>query len=169
LALATGVAVAETLAPLLPNRHVGIHWPNDVMADGGKLSGILVETLPDGHHVVGVGINVNNRLSDAPPELQASAATLLDLTGRRHDMEEVLLAFLKNFERELSVLATTPDGIAAHADAICLHRGEILTARQGDRAICGRCLGIAPDGALRLQTPEGETAVYSALISRGGA
>ena len=39
LALAAGVAVVETVAPLLPGRSVGLHWPNDVFASGRKLSG----------------------------------------------------------------------------------------------------------------------------------
>jgi hypothetical protein len=45
VALAAAVAVAETVAHRLPDRQVGIHWPNDVFADNRKLAGILVETL----------------------------------------------------------------------------------------------------------------------------
>ena len=46
--LAIGLAVAETLAPLLPGRTVGRDRPNDVFTDDRKLAGILVESLVDG-------------------------------------------------------------------------------------------------------------------------
>ena len=76
---------------------VGIHWPNDVHvrisqpqgeADDRKLAGILVEVLPDRRHVIGIGLNVNNTLADAPAELRDTAATLRDLSGREHDRTE---------------------------------------------------------------------------------
>ena len=84
VALAAAVAVVDAVAPLLPEHPLGIHWPNDVMVGRRKLAGILIEVLPDGRHVVGIGLNTNNTLADAPAELQSRAVTLRDLG--RHDL-----------------------------------------------------------------------------------
>ena len=95
VALAAAVAVVETLAPLLPDHQVGLHWPNDVFVGQRKLAGILIEVLPGGRHVVGIGINTNNTLADAPPTLRQQAATLFDLTGRRQDQTAILIALVQ--------------------------------------------------------------------------
>ncbi len=83
MSLAAGVAVADTVKPLLKSHEIGIRWPNDVIAAGRKLAGILVEVLPDGHAVVGIGINTNDSMADVPAELLPHATTLLELTGKR--------------------------------------------------------------------------------------
>ncbi len=57
IALAAAVATVETVAPLLSSHAVGIRWPNDVIAAGRKLGGILVEVLPNHYHIVGIGLN----------------------------------------------------------------------------------------------------------------
>lgn len=163
-ALAAGVAVAETLAPLLPAHRTGIHWPNDVMAAGRKLSGILVEVLSDGRHIIGIGINTNNTAADAPPEVQSRVGTLRDLSGQVHDQTAILVATLQHLDRRLTELATLPEAIARQADALCLQRGSMLTVVQGDTSVAGRCAGIAADGALVLETTDGRRAIYSGVI-----
>ena len=164
VALATALAVADTLAPLLPGRRVGIRWPNDVFADGGKLAGILVEVLPDGRHIVGIGVNTNNSLADAPPELRTTAATLYDLTGRHHDRTTFLVELLSHLEDALGQSTSEPDRIGARANRLCLQHGETLTVEQGRRTIRGRCAGIAPDGALLLETDDGRQSFYSGVL-----
>ena len=149
VALAAAVAVVETLTPLLPDHPVGLHWPNDVLVGSRKLAGILIEVLPDGRHVVGIGVNTNNSLADAPPTLQTQATTLRDLTGRPHNQTSILIALLRALERNFAALASDGPRIAARADALCSQRGRTLTVEHGRRAVTGVCLGIAPDGALR--------------------
>ena len=72
LSLAAGVAVAE-----LAGGGALLKWPNDVLIDGRKLSGILVEGRPqEGWAVLGIGINVALAPEQLPPELRDRAATL---------------------------------------------------------------------------------------------
>jgi BirA family biotin operon repressor/biotin-[acetyl-CoA-carboxylase] ligase len=163
-ALAVGVAVAEALAPLVPGQDVGIRWPNDVLAGGKKLSGVLIEVLPNRLHVVGIGVNVNSAAADAPPELRLEIATLRDLTGRTHDLTVVLTAILRRLEPLWVMAATAPAEVAARADALCLQRGRTITVRQGGDTITGRCVGIAADGSLRLETVAGPKSVYSGVV-----
>ena len=166
-ALAAAVAVVETLAPLLPGRRVGLHWPNDVMAGERKLAGILIEVLPDGRHIVGIGINTNNTAADAPPTLGGQTATLLDLTGQNHDHTEILVALLGQLEQDFAAPCSAPQQIAARADTICLQHGRTLTLDLSRQTLTGICRGIAADGALRLDTPESERAIYSATLRKG--
>jgi BirA family biotin operon repressor/biotin-[acetyl-CoA-carboxylase] ligase len=164
VSLAAAVAVVETVAPLIPDQQVGIHWPNDVFAAGCKLAGILVEVLPERKHVIGIGLNTNNTMADAPRELRNTAATLRDLSGREHDQTGILIELLRRLEQQFARLRDNSKAVALRADALCLQRGRTLMLRWGDRDISGRCQGIAPDGAIRLETPAGVESFYSGTI-----
>jgi BirA family transcriptional regulator, biotin operon repressor / biotin---[acetyl-CoA-carboxylase] ligase len=97
LSLLAAVALAETVASLVPaDRAVALKWPNDVLLDGAKLAGILLEAPPGGGAVIGIGVNVARcpdsdsiaypatRLADHAPEvtvaelLEALAWSLFD-------------------------------------------------------------------------------------------
>ena len=166
VALAAALAVVETLGPLVPAERLGIDWPNDVMAAGGKLAGILVEALGDQRQIVGVGVNTNNSLDEAPPELRQTACTLQDLAGVQHDQTAILVTLLGHLEETLGQLASQPDRIGSRAGALCLQHGKILTLRAGNRSVTGRCAGIAADGALLLETPAGRQAFYSGILDQ---
>jgi len=165
VALAAALTIVDTVAPLLPAHGVGIHWPNDVYAAGGKLAGILVEVLPDRRHVVGIGLNTNNTRAEFPPELQQNAATLRDLSGQQHDQTRILTTLLTNLEDNFRLLTTNPEQISARADQLCLQRGQTLTLELGQECFTGRCAGIAPDGALVLEMAQGTRSFYSGILS----
>lgn len=164
VSLAAAVAIVETVSPMLPSSRVGIHWPNDVLADGRKLAGILTEVLPDGRCVLGLGVNTNNSLADAPADLQTTAISLRDLTGETIDPTELLIDLLGRLEACLHQMETDPARVGRRADALCLQHGMQLALQQGQEVIRGRCEGIAPDGALLLLTPEGQRAFYSGVL-----
>jgi BirA family biotin operon repressor/biotin-[acetyl-CoA-carboxylase] ligase len=102
MTLLAGVALAETLVPVIPTR-VTIKWPNDVLAAGKKVAGILVEisTQIDAidYMVVGVGLNVNTPPGRFPAELRERATSLAAETGCPVRRAEILGAFLARFER----------------------------------------------------------------------
>jgi BirA family biotin operon repressor/biotin-[acetyl-CoA-carboxylase] ligase len=162
--LAAAVAMVDSIAPLLPKHRVGIHWPNDVIAAGRKLAGVLVETLADRRHVVGIGLNLNNALPEAPAELRETATSLLELTGREHDRTEVLVRLLQHLEAVFAHLAAEPQQVALRADALCLQHGKLLRIEQGNQFLIGHCAGVGPDGALILETPTGRRRVYSGTL-----
>ncbi len=84
IGMATAIAVAHVLGARL-------QWPNDVVIDGKKVCGVLIELLPiDAARktpVVGVGVNLNQ--SEFPPELDHRATSVLLQTGKRSDPKEV--------------------------------------------------------------------------------
>ena len=159
LSLAVGVACAEALHAL-GYRGVGLKWPNDLLVDGRKLGGILVEVGGEAggpiRAVVGLGVNVAMpeaaargidqpwcdlaSLSPEPPSRHAVCVALLD----------ALLPMLARFERE---------GLAPFLAAWARHdvlAGRRVQLRVGDRVIEGEALGVAGDGALRLRVADGE-------------
>jgi BirA family biotin operon repressor/biotin-[acetyl-CoA-carboxylase] ligase len=164
VALAAAVAVAETAADRLPDRRVGIHWPNDVLVDDRKLAGILVETLSSRLYVIGVGINTNSMLADAPDELRPRVTTLRELTGQTHDPTDVLIATVQDLASLLLRLAASPGKVAARADALCLQRGRMLVLDTDGRQIEGRCAGIGPDGGLLLDTRDGRRVCHTGIL-----
>jgi BirA family biotin operon repressor/biotin-[acetyl-CoA-carboxylase] ligase len=171
VALAAAVAVVEAVAPLVGSHGVGINWPNDVVArvpacGWRKLAGVLVEVLPDGRHIVGIGVNTNNRLAEAPPEVRLVATTLRELTGLTHDQTTILVTLLQRLEARLGQLAAEPGRIGTSADALCLQRGRLLTLDRGGELVSGHCAGIAPDGALLLDTPHGREAFYWGMLKQ---
>ena len=86
-------------------------WPNDVLVDGRKLAGILVEARPqDGWAVLGIGVNVAVDLAELPPDVRDRAATL----GRAPDALEATLDELLGRARE----AARPSRPAAALDAL---------------------------------------------------
>lgn len=164
ISLAAAVAIVETAAPLLPHRPIGVHWPNDVFASGRKLAGILVEALADGKHIVGIGCNVNNSLAEAPAELRQIVASLADLTGRTQHRAAFLLELLERLQANLRTLASAPESLGERAHELCLQRGRQLTLEAGGQLTSGICAGIAPDGALLLETPTGLETHYSGVL-----
>ncbi len=95
LPLAAGVAVAEVAGP-----GAEIKWPNDVLLDGLKVAGILVEGRPlEGWSVLGVGLNVAVAVAALPVELRGRAGTL----GRpAEQLEPTLAALLDGLGRWLA-------------------------------------------------------------------
>jgi BirA family transcriptional regulator, biotin operon repressor / biotin---[acetyl-CoA-carboxylase] ligase len=172
VAVAVAVAVVEAVTPRVVGQvanlshPVGIHWPNDIMIEGRKLAGILVEVLSDRRHIIGIGINSNNTLADAPVELRDTAATLRDLTGQPHDPTALLVDLMVQLDRHFMRLRDAPATIAARANELCSQRGQVLNLQWGDRTITGRCHGIAADGAILLETAVGLEMFYSGILMK---
>lgn len=102
LAVAQGIREATGLAPRLK-------WPNDVMHEGRKLCGILVEGKPGSggrpRLVVGIGINCNGRAADFPEPLRERLTTLAEGTGAAVDAEALLAAVLARLDALYARLA----------------------------------------------------------------
>jgi BirA family biotin operon repressor/biotin-[acetyl-CoA-carboxylase] ligase len=77
LPLAVPLAVCEAAEELQPDLSCTVKWPNDVLVEGRKLAGVLIEARPqDGWAVIGVGLNISISRGEFPPELRDSAVSL---------------------------------------------------------------------------------------------
>ena len=164
MSLAVSVAIIDAIAPRIEKHRIGLHWPNDVFVAGRKLAGVLVEVMPDGRHIVGIGLNLNSRSAEAPPELHSRLATLRDLTGVVHPRAEIIVRLLDELAGCLRQLGAEPESLGLQFNDLCLQHGETLTLYQGAHATAGRCRGIAPDGGLLLETQNGAQAFYSGTL-----
>ena len=162
--LVIGVAIIDTVLPWLADHVVGLHWPNDVFVGGKKLAGILIDVLPGGEHIVGIGLNVNNRLDGAPDDVRVRATSLCELTGQTLDRTSLLLDLVGNVERAVRDSAVAPATFGLRFQQLCLQVGRELTIEAGSQRTTGRCAGIGPDGALLLETDGGWQKFYSGVL-----
>jgi BirA family transcriptional regulator, biotin operon repressor / biotin---[acetyl-CoA-carboxylase] ligase len=152
LTLALGLAAAEAIA--IP---CDLRWPNDVMLDGKKLAGILVQ-LVDGKAVAGIGINLNQ--TEFPPELEATSLKLH--TGRDTEPGALLDALLPAVETYTALSAE--DVIRLFTRASSYAAGRRVVVNQPDGTIRGTTRGLTPDGYLKLRKDDGT----DTLILAGG-
>jgi BirA family biotin operon repressor/biotin-[acetyl-CoA-carboxylase] ligase len=158
LSLVAGLAVAaaveqEARLPAL------VRWPNDVLVEGRKVAGILLEAS-GGVVVCGIGVNVNQTESDLPLQPRTPASSLRIEAGRPFDRGVVLATVLAELEARYA--AWLAGGLVSLGDdlegrnALAGHR-----VRVGDRTGVGG--SIAPDGRLTIVLDSGETV----LVGRG--
>lgn len=149
VSLRAGLAVADLAGG-------AVKWPNDVLVDGRKVAGVLVEGRPqEGWTVLGIGVNAAVDLAAMPEELRATAGSL----GR--DSEDALAELLGHLERRLA--EPVPDALAALRERDAL-AGRTITWAGGQ----GIGAGIDPDGALRVRLPAGgETTVTAGEVHLG--
>jgi len=147
-ALLAGVAVARALARLGMNG-ASLKWPNDVEAGHKKVAGALAHATTDGEGgslVLGIGVNVHQRLDDFPPQLRETA-TSLALAGHTVDR----LSLLVDLTRELDRVAMPAERKAALDEwrerSTVLGR-EVEVTREGRPVVRGIARDIADDGAL---------------------
>ncbi|HZV53837.1 MAG TPA: biotin--[acetyl-CoA-carboxylase] ligase [Rhodocyclaceae bacterium] len=160
LSLAVGVAVAEALQTLGIDK-VALKWPNDILLDGRKLGGILIE-LASTAAVIGIGLNL--RLPAGLPDEVRRGATALERDVDRNVLLGRLLAGLHG-----ALEAFAADGFVALRDrwqALNAHTGAPVRILSGFSApLEGRCVGIDVDGALLLETAAGTQRVISGDVS----
>lgn len=155
LALVAGIAAHEAIAGRLagPDDRLRIKWPNDILWDGAKLCGILLERTGDAV-IVGFGINV----TDHPPDL-ARAVTSLSAIGGQGAASDVLADLVGAFARRLH--AWRVEGLRAVSLAWgvrALPPGTSVRVEAPDsEAISGAFSELAEDGALILRLANGAT------------
>lgn len=173
LPLITGICVYETVLKVtgvsdVSNSPWGIKWPNDVLCEGKKIAGILIETVVTDTFlfcIVGIGINLNYTKSDFPGELAEKATSLKMITHAEHDYaaEEInpilscfLLKWLEKLEHgEREEIVET----FSRYSQFLLNK-SISFHYMPDKVINGIFKGINHDGGVILESNEGNTAVY---------
>ena len=165
LPLATGVAVVDTVGPLLAASGVeaGLKWPNDVLAGPperrGKLAGILAEVARP-YLVIGVGLNVTH----APEEVDG-ATSLLDLGVPAPGRDQLVARLLRELGKRIASWRAAHGAdpqLAADYRARSLTLGNRVRAElPGGREVVGTARDIDDQGRLCIRT-EGDSVVISA-------
>lgn len=146
LPLRAGLAVARLAGP-----SARVKWPNDVLVDGRKVAGILVEGAGAGAAVVGIGVNVALDETLLPAELVGRAGSLVRGADELDAVRDELLVHLTDV---MSLDAPTVVASLAARDALAGRAIAWSAADRGERHE-GHAEGIEADGRLRVRDADG--------------
>lgn len=160
ITLAAGVAIAKTMR----NRGIDakIKWPNDVLIEGKKVSGVLTEaniTLNKLDYViVGVGIDTNLNIEDLSEDLKAGATTLHDEMKLEKVDENIIIAdLLKEFEEIYKLYADQQIEVILkdwRDNSDTIGKYVEITQALGQKSI-GYAVGINKEGSLIIEKTDG--------------
>ena len=160
------LALADTVAHLTGGpRGISLKWPNDVLLNGGKLAGILLESAAP-HMVIGIGVNLI--AAPAASEVETDAARPVSLsqeTGLRVTPDDFLTPLAAAYARREAQFTTygfAPIRTAWLAQAAKL--GQPIRARIGHDLVPGIFRDVDGTGNLILETAQGRRAIPAADI-----
>jgi BirA family transcriptional regulator, biotin operon repressor / biotin---[acetyl-CoA-carboxylase] ligase len=160
------LALRDTLVALTGrDTGLGLKWPNDVLLNGGKLAGILLESM--GRHLaIGFGVNLIStpHASDLPDEA-VPPASLMGETGLRVTPEEFLNQMAPAFaKREAQFTTFGFQPIRTDWLAHAARLGEVITARTGTQEFTGTFETVDDQGVLVLNASDGRHLIAAADV-----
>lgn len=168
---AAALALREACVTLtnLPSAFA-LKWPNDVLLNGGKLAGILLESLGQGPGVahLAIGFGVNLIAAPDPSQMEPGALRPVSLRGETglHVQPEAFLNALAPAYTRWEAIFTTQGFAPLRAEWLthAARLGETIRARTGTQTREGRFDSIDADGALILAMPQGRVAIPAAEV-----
>jgi len=165
ITLMTGVAVHDTLQDLGLN--ADIKWVNDVLVNGKKISGILAETTETNNGLaVGVGIGINLKSTNFPPEIADIATSLESETkvAATGNLVELLTKYLTYFYEILRSENGPAEIIDQWRRRSSYFSGKAVRVVLENETITGVTDGLEPNGALRVRRENGELSIIHAGV-----
>ena len=187
LSLVVGIAVRRALLGC-GLTGVALKWPNDVLLNGRKLAGILIElvrAVPPVEVVIGIGVNVGcaTRIAESIDQSVADVAEQIDRPSRNHLLARMLdevVAACRHFDE------AGFESFRTEWNEVHYYRGERVVVTPADlgegaaanspASYTGKVLDVAGDGALRIETADGvrsftggEVTLRDATSARSGA
>ncbi len=139
----------------------GIKWPNDIVAQGKKLCGILAEGAED-RVILGVGVNVNTPAEYFATHDLPHAASLMSLTGKRQDAEEIMQDILSELK------TAKPDTIEIYRKN-CVTLGKDITVLSPGGAYDAVAVDVTKNGELAVMKGDCLIVVNSGEVSIRGS
>jgi len=160
LTFLAAVATAEAISGFCPVKPV-VKWPNDILLDGGKAAGILLEmdAEPDRVHfvVAGIGINVNATKEMFPEYIRNTATSIREKAGSEIDRTALCERLLTGMETWYKVyLSRGFSPVLEEWKRYFGFNGKPVKVTSFDNIIKGRCIGVDDSGALILEKGSGE-------------
>lgn len=168
--LVAAVAIVNAMKALYKNFTPEIKWPNDILINGKKSTGILTEMIAEADQVqallIGIGINVNQEMNDFPEELQSIATSVSIGEGEKVDRVQLvakIMEFLENYS----------DHYMKHGFQVIKELWEQSSGTLGKQVkatslrevVEGEAIRITENGVLEIRQANGEIkGVYSADI-----
>ena len=164
LSLACAVATAETIGKLGSNR-AKIKWPNDIILNGKKLAGILLESKADNgriSYIIGIGINCHQKKDSFPEELQQTATSIDIESGSLADRISLAKRLLTSIDRWLEIAEKSSVKVTNRWRKLSIQLGHRVALVFNGRNFTGNCIGIDPEKGLIVQLDTGGTRFFDA-------
>jgi len=148
---------------------IDLKWPNDLYIRGQKVAGILLKSNFNGPQfdfmVVGIGLNVNQRMADFSSEIRQKATSLLLATGREWDREKLFGRFLNfYFENYQHFFPANFSQIPDLYQQKMSFSAQPIRIRTGNEELTGKIESISPEGYLILNCEKGKRTISTGDI-----
>lgn len=169
--VAASVAVAEAVDAFVAPHRAVLKWPNDVLLEGRKTCGMLLESSLSRQRdatvvVLGVGMNVNQ--TDFPEALVDTATSLRLTTGRAVSRPPLFARLLQRLEAQYDAVQggqANEIRAAFHERLATLDERTALHVAETGETLTGIVRGVTETGALRLDTPDGPHTVHAGDVT----
>ncbi len=164
LSLTCAVAVAEAIGSSTKG-DAKIKWPNDIMLNGKKVAGILLESKTDNSGntcIIGIGINCHQKKDSFPLELQPIATSIDIESHSTSDRIWLAKRLLTSMEHWLEVAALTSDKVIDQWRNLSVQLSHRVKLIYNGREFSGNCIGIDPEKGLILQLDTGGVRMFDA-------
>jgi len=145
-----------------------IKWPNDLLMEEKKIGGLLAEVTSSGEKTfvaLGLGLNVNMP-EDLTKTIDQPATSLLEVSGKTWEIQELLHSIVDTFLDDLNILSSIgfPAFFSYYNDHLAF-KDRTIEVKDGTEYLEGICKGTSPEGALLLSLPSGkESRIYTGKI-----
>ncbi len=165
LTLMTAVACASAIRRLSPVP-VSIKWPNDLMVSDRKLGGILTEIKADmdriSYAVIGIGVNINLEVDDAPDDIRSIATSLKYETGRPQSRTKYAIEILDEMEKWYGIfMKKGKRPVLEEWLRLTSTIGKTVNVTIGDTLLTGTAEKINDEGMLMLRLSDNSLKVIS--------
>ncbi len=162
---AASLVLARTIRKMLDIK-VDVKWPNDLLVNEKKVSGMLSELEAEADRVafisIGLGLNVNNTLADDVP----NAVSLCQVAGKSISRKQLLGAFLDNYREYIS--SGNLEAVVAEWKKYTVTLNRAVAIETPGETIRGTAIDVDAGGGLivRLESGEEKTVVYGDCFHR---
>lgn len=148
--LIVGLAITDCLTDF--NIQAQLKWPNDILINGKKVGGILCESRISGgvikSLVIGIGLNVNENITELPEELRTKATSLMIESGIQYQLELLLANILNHLEHRIQNKEAAAQLI--DWEKRCAHLNQKVTFHSNNETVNGVFKGLTLKGEAKI-------------------
>lgn len=163
----SAISIVRALEPIL-NAPMECKWPNDVLLNGKKFCGILIENSFKqeklAYSVVGIGLNVNQK--EFRDDLKERATSLWVEQKKEFDRKQLFQKVLTAMDRLYNPVRSGDfRAVMEDWNAHCTMFGKPVRVVKSHETLSGTAVGLSPEGGLVVETSKGKSTVYAGDVS----